>query len=94
LKPWKSPVTARGDDLDEPSGGAQRLQRAADCRTHRGLRALDADDPSVRGGAGRARQELFGRRRPQLDEAAPPARSRKNLQDARKLAGMLRTWPK
>jgi methylglutaconyl-CoA hydratase len=45
----------------------------------------------ARGGAGRARQELLGRRRPQLDEARRRCLVEENLADARKLAGMLRT---
>jgi methylglutaconyl-CoA hydratase len=80
--------------LDEPPGCAQRLQRAAHRRTHRGLPQLDADDTvRVVVLAGRGKSFSAGADLNWMKRAGN-ASVEENLADARKLAGMLRTWPR
>ena len=58
--------------------------------THK-LRELDHNAGRARGRPGGQRQELLGRRRPQLDEAHGPLLRSENLRDAVALASLMRT---
>jgi methylglutaconyl-CoA hydratase len=78
------------DDLDESSGGLQRLRRAAHRRTPRRLRALDADaGVRVVVLAGRGRHFSAGADLNWMRRAAGFGEA-ENLADARRFAGMLR----